>query len=689
MPPISESEPLMPRRADEQTRSRTEFLRSELHRHNYRYFVLDDPEISDAEYDRMMQELIFLEQAYPELESPDSPSARVGSPPLDKFETVRHAVPMLSLDKGFSEEELLAFDKRVHRSLEISEKLCYTAEPKLDGVAVELVYEAGRLAMASTRGDGEVGEVITPNIKTIAAIPLLLRTKADEAPPDLLEVRGEVFITKENFKALNERRLSEELPLFANPRNAAAGSLRQLDSRITARRPLDMFVYGIGTAPELMAADSHAEALNRLEQFGFPVNPLTRCRIELNEVLAYYRYLDEKRLSLDYEIDGMVVKVDRFSWQQALGTTSRRPRWAIAIKFEALQERSRVLDIQVQVGRTGALTPVAHLEPVNVGGVTVSRASLHNEDEVKKKDVRIGDQVFVQRAGDVIPEVVKVIESARDGSEKVFQMPDTCPVCGARAVRDEEAITRCINAACPAQLKANIKHFASKAAFDIDGLGDKLIDQLVEKGMVRQFADLFHLSRDQLQALERMGDKSAENLIHAIEASREVSLSRFLYAIGIRHVGQHTAGLLAARYPDLDALSRADKAELAAIDGIGPVVAKSIADFFSRSENLEILQALQDAGVVIRSEQQSEGSSALSGTSFVLTGRLETLTRDEAKKQIEAAGGKVTGSVSRRTDYVVAGEAAGSKLDKARELGVSVLSESELKALLAGPENSS
>ena len=684
----------MPRRADEKTRQRVEFLRSELHRHNYRYFVLDDPEISDAEYDRMMQELISIEQAHPELASPDSPSARVGSPPLEKFETVRHAVPMLSLDKGFSEEELLAFDKRVHRSLETDENVRYTAEPKLDGVAVELVYENGRLAMASTRGDGEVGEVITPNIKTIAAVPLVLQGRADEAPPGLLEVRGEVFITKENFKALNEHRLSEALSLFANPRNAAAGSLRQLDSRITARRPLDIFIYGIGTAPELMAADSHAEALRRLQLFGFPVNPLTRYQIPLDEVLAYYRHLDEKRLSLDYEIDGMVVKVDRFSWQQRLGTTSRRPRWAIAIKFEALQERTGVLDIQVQVGRTGALTPVAHLEPVNVGGVTVSRASLHNEDEVKKKDVRIGDRVFVQRAGDVIPEVVKVIESARDGSEKEFQMPQTCPVCGARAVRDEEAITRCINVACPAQLKANIKHFASKAAFDIDGLGDKLIDQLVEKGLVRQYADIFHLSHDQLSKLERMGDKSAENLIHAIDASREVSLSRFLYAIGIRHVGQHTAGLLAARYPDLDALSRAAEAELAAIDGIGPVVAKSIADFFSRSENLASISALQEAGVVIRSEQafsdqQAPGSSALSGKSVVLTGRLETLSRDQARKQIEAAGGKVTGSVSSKTDYVVAGEAAGSKLDKARELGISVLSESDLKTLLSGPENPS
>ncbi|MFO7840074.1 MAG: NAD-dependent DNA ligase LigA [Desulfosalsimonadaceae bacterium] len=664
---------------------RAAFLRNELNRHNYRYFVLDDPEISDAEYDRMMQELLELERAYPELAVPDSPTSRVGSAPLEKFDTIRHSLSMLSLDKGFSEQEIMAFDQRISRSLEISGPIIYTAEPKMDGVAVELVYENGRLSMASTRGDGEVGEVITPNIKTIAAVPLQLHTPEGESPPGLLEARGEVFISKHNFQTLNEQRLAEDKPLFANARNAAAGSLRQLDSRITARRPLDIYIYGIGTAPELYALDSHAQALQKLNQYGFPVNPLIRFRIQLKQVLEYFRNLQDSRLGLDYDIDGMVVKVDRFSLQQQLGTTSKRPRWALAVKFEALQERTRVLDIYVQVGRTGALTPVARLEPVNVGGVTVSRASLHNEDEVRKKDVRIGDQVFVQRAGDVIPEVVKAISSARDGSEKPFVMPDKCPVCGARAVRDEEAATRCINVACPAQLKANIKHFASKAAFDIDGLGDKLIDQLVEKGYVRSFADIFRLRRDELRELERMGEKSAQNLVDAIEAGRKVSLSRFLYAVGIRHVGQHTAGLLAARYKSIEALSGATKEELAAIDGIGPVVAESIVEFFAREQNLATISDLLANGVEIESppqEAEEPSQAPLFGRSFVLTGGLESMSRDQTRQKIEAAGGKVTGSVSSRTDYVVAGQSPGSKLDKARRLEVAVITEQELQAML-------
>ncbi len=668
---------------DSKIEERAAFLRKELHRHNYRYFVLDDPEISDAEYDRMMQELISLEQAYPELARPDSPTARVGSEPLDKFDTVNHSIPMLSLDKGFTDEEIIEFDKRIRRSLAIDENILYTAEPKLDGVAVELVYENGRLAMASTRGDGEVGEVITPNIKTISSVPLVINSSGDQKLPALLEARGEVFISKANFEALNRRRLSENQPLFANPRNAAAGSLRQLDSRITAQRPLEIYIYGVGTAPELTAFDSHAEVLRRLKGFGFRINPLIRYQIPLSRILEYYKYLNEKRLSLSYEIDGMVVKVDRLSYQQELGTTSKRPRWAIAIKFEALQERTRVLDIRVQVGRTGALTPVAHLEPVNVGGVTVSRATLHNEDEVKKKDVRIGDQVFVQRAGDVIPEVVKVISSVRDGSEVSFEMPKTCPVCGARAVRDEEAISRCINVACPAQLKANIKHLASKAAFDIDGLGDKLIDQLVEKNYVDSYADIFKLSWEGLRQLERMGDKSAENLINEIEAAKRVSLSRFLYAIGIRHVGQHTANILAAGYRDLDALSKATKEDLEAIEGIGPVVATSIAEFFSREENLKTIQAMFEAGVLIASAPETPRNDQLMGRTFVLTGKLETMSRDEAKQLIEAAGGRVTGSVSSKTDYVVAGESPGSKMDKARDLGVAILTEPEFKALVS------
>jgi len=669
---------------DPKTEERAAYLHKELHRHNYRYFVLDDPEISDAEYDRMMQELISLENTYPELVRPDSPTARVGSEPLDKFDTVAHSIPMLSLDKGFSENELLEFDQRVKRSLNTAEEILYTAEPKLDGVAVELVYENGWLTMASTRGDGQVGEVITPNIKTISSVPLVITPTGSQKVPETLEVRGEVIITKDNFETLNKRRLAENQPLFANPRNAAAGSLRQLDSRVTARRPLEIYIYGVGVAPELTAADSHAEVLRRLENLGFRINPLIRYQIDISKALAYYRELNEKRLSLGYEIDGMVVKVDRFSFQQELGSTSKQPRWAIAIKFAALQERTKVVDIKVQVGRTGALTPVARLEPVNVGGVMVSRASLHNEDEVRKKDVRIGDEVFVQRAGDVIPEVVKVITASRDGSEVPFEMPKTCPVCGARAVRDdEEAITRCINVNCPAQLKANIKHLASKAAFDIDGLGDKLIDQLVEKNYVASYADIFKLSRDQLRGLERMGDKSAENLVNAISESKKISLARFLYSIGIRHVGQHTASILAERYKDLDALSRASTEELEAIDGIGPVVASSIYEFFSRPENWKTIQAMLNSGVEIQRPVESLQSNQLAGRTFVLTGKLETMTRDEAKQQIESAGGKVAGSVSSKTDYVVAGESPGSKMEKARSLGIAVLSEADFKALVS------
>lgn len=662
--------------------ARAEFLRKELHRHNHRYFVLDDPEISDAEYDRLMEELIRIEQEHPELRDPDSPTARVGSPPLDKFDTLRHSIPMLSLDKGFSEDDLRSFDARIKRALKDPEELVYTAEPKLDGVAVELVYESGRLALASTRGDGEVGEVITPNIKTIPTLPLVIDNREKKDVPDFLEVRGEVFISRENFKALNDRRLSEGLPPFANARNAAAGSLRQLDSSVTAGRPLDIFIYGVGIAPELTATDSHSEALRRLEELGFQVNPLTRYEIDLQEVLEFYHYLSRNRLSLDYEIDGMVVKVNRFSLQQALGTTSKRPRWAIAIKFEALQERTRVKDIRVQVGRTGALTPVAFLEPINVGGVTVSRASLHNEDEVRKKDVRIGDQVFVHRAGDVIPEIVKVIDSTRDGSEKPFSMPDHCPACGARAVRDEEAITRCINVSCPAQVKGNIRHFASKPAFDIDGLGEKLVDQLVEKGLVRSYPDIFHLDKEELQKLDRMGEKSSENLVNAIDASRKVSMSRLLYAIGIRHVGQHVASLLAAEFASIDELAAAEAGMLEQIEGIGPVVAASIADFFSNPQNLRTIHALLDAGVIVETEKGEEAPGRLEGLTFVLTGSLESLTRDDAKKMIEAQGGRVTGSVSRKTDYVVAGESAGSKLDKARELGVTVLDETGLRSLI-------
>ncbi|MCU0600089.1 MAG: NAD-dependent DNA ligase LigA [Desulfobacterales bacterium] len=664
-------------------KDRVETLRLELHRHNHRYFVLDDPEISDAEYDRMMQELIVLESEWPELASPDSPSVRVGSPPLEKFQSVTRTRPMLSLDKGFGEADFISFDQRVKKGLGVNDEIYYTAEPKIDGVAVELVYENGTLVMASTRGDGETGEVVTANVKTIPTVPLVLQQVEDASMPDLLELRGEIFLSKSNFQSLNSDQMSRGLPLFANPRNAAAGSLRQLDSRITSLRPLEIYIYGVGDS-ESIKAHSHADALMTLKRMGLRVNPLVRPKILSNDVIAYYHEIDQMRDSLPYEIDGIVIKVDSFSYQETLGSTSRRPKWAIAVKFEATQETTRIIDISVQVGRTGAMTPVADLEPVNIAGVSVSRATLHNEDEVFKKDIRIGDRVFVRRAGDVIPEVVKVITSARNGAEKPFQMPKKCPVCDADAVRlHGESVTRCTNIACPAQIKATIRHFASKGAFDIEGLGEKLIDQLVDLKLISSCADIFHLTADSLQKLDRMGPKSADNLIKAIENRKRISFHRFLFGLGIRHVGEHAAKILSGAFQNLSELEKTTGPQLEAIDGIGPVVAASISIFFSQEENRRIIQRLIDGGVTIIYDAPRVFKNKLSGKSFVLTGTLESLSRSQAKTLIEGAGGKVSGSVSRKTDYVVAGESPGSKLEAARELGVPVLNESEFKALVS------
>lgn len=673
-------------KVDPEIERRIERLRQALHEHNHRYFVLDDPVISDAEYDRLMQELIALEHAWPRYSSPDSPSARVGSPPLEKFETVPHTVPMMSLDKGFTEADLLSFDERVRKLLKTEEKIVYTAEPKIDGVAVELVYEKGVLRLASTRGDGITGEVITANVKTIQTVPMRLPSESRRQIPDLLEVRGEIFIRRDNFKRLNEKRAEENLPLFANPRNAAAGSLRQLDSAVTATRPLEIFIYNVSD-PKVLETTSQADTLAALKDLGFRINPLILTRAALHEVVDYFRKLDEKRQGLPYEIDGMVVKVDAFRQQEILGSTSRSPRWALAVKFKALQERTRILDIQVQVGRTGALTPVAHLAPVNVGGAMVSRATLHNEDEIRKKDIRIRDRVFVQRAGDVIPEVVKVIADARDGSERPFVMPEKCPVCGSETVRIQgEAVTRCINASCPAQVKGNLRHFAGKGAFDIDGLGEKLIDQLVDLKMVRSYADLFALTPDVLKDLDRMGEKSAQNIIAAIQSSKTIGLSRFLYALGIRHVGEHSARLIAAAFGGLEAVRTAEKADFEGIEGIGPVVAESIADFFAQPENRETLDRLLQRGIIIEkalAAGEGNGNAArLAGQSFVLTGKLAAMTRSEAKALIEAAGGTVTSSVSSKTRYLVAGEDPGSKLEKARKAGVEIIDETAFKKLV-------
>jgi DNA ligase (NAD+) len=658
-----------------------EDLRRTLHKHNYRYYVLDDPEVSDAEYDRMMQELIALENEFPDLSHPDSPTSRVGAPPLDRFETVAHTLPMLSLDNGFNDEDIIEFDRRIKKNLGTDDEIIYTAEPKLDGVAVEFVYENGRLTTASTRGDGINGEVITSNARTIRSVPLLLENRKNIPIPSRLEVRGEVFMGREGFKRLNNERLNHNLPPFANPRNAAAGSLRQLDSKITASRPLEIFFYGIGVVTDL-DLESHWDTLVILKNLGFRMNPLIRAKIALKGVLDYYRELVEMRFQLPYDIDGVVIKVDSFSMQRFLGSTSRSPRWAMAYKFKAHQETTRVTNIEVQVGRTGVLTPVAHLETINIGGALVSRATLHNEQEIKRKDIKIGDTVLVQRAGDVIPEVVKVIESKRTGKEEIFKMPLGCPVCHSSVVRTEsEAALRCVNSACPAQVKERIKHFASKRAFNIDGLGDKLVEQLVDKGLLHSYADIFHLNEKTLACLERMGPKSAENIVNAIEESKQITLARFVFALGIHHVGEHVAGTLASTFESFENFLAATTDDLKAIDGVGPVVAKSVADFFQQDENRKAIEAIIAHGITVLREDKKIGG-ALKNKVLVLTGTLGNMTRAEAKKNIETAGGRVAGSVSRNTDYLVAGTSPGSKLKRAHDIGVQIIDEKTLLELL-------
>lgn len=661
---------------------RAENLRDNLHRHNYRYHVLDDPEISDGEYDRMMRELIRLETSHPGLSTPDSPTMRVGAPPLEKFETIDHSIPMLSLDNAFSDSDIIDFDRRIKKILKHDDKIIYTAEPKLDGIAVEIVYEDGKLARASTRGDGVRGELITSNVRTIRSVPILLRKNKIITMPSVLEVRGEVFLGKEGFRQLNSERLRQKLAPFANPRNASAGSLRQLDSKITAKRPLEIFFYGIGIIRGPVT-QSHWETLQTLQLLGLRINPRIRPQISLREVLEYYKELKEDRPKLPYDIDGMVVKVDRVSFQQRLGTTSRSPRWAIAYKFKAVQETTRIENIKVQVGRTGVLTPVALLMPVIVGGAMVSRATLHNEDEIKKKGIRIGDTVLVQRAGDVIPEVVKVIESRRTGTEAGFVMPKRCPVCDSVVTRTKgESATRCINSACPAQVKERIKHFASKGAFDIAGLGDKLVEQLVDRGLLSSYADIFHLEEDQLSHCERMGKKSARNLALAIERSKKVTLSRFIYALGIRHVGEHVAGILADKYGVFENLLNSSTDELKSIEGIGPVLAESLPKFFRQNENRITISRIFDFGVQIV-HHDIKKRDVLDGKIFVLTGTLVSMTRSEAQNLIEMAGGNVVSSVTGNTDYLVVGKSPGSKLDRAKERHVEIIDEAALKRIIS------
>jgi DNA ligase (NAD+) len=666
---------------EEAARERAAYIRKELNRHNYLYYLLDDPEISDAEYDRMMRELVDLEERFPELITPDSPTQRVGARPLEKFTTIEHTIPMLSLENGFDKDEIRAFDHRVKKLLGTDATITYTAEPKMDGTAVELIYEKGLLARASTRGDGFTGEDITANVRTIRTVPLVLLSDPSFPIPGRMEVRGEVFIGLSGFRSLNSQRLEQEETPFANPRNAAAGSLRQLDPGITARRPLEMFCYGIGVV-EGADFNTHWEALQILRRLGLRINPLARICRGIESAVEYYRKIESERNELPYEIDGVVIKVDDLGLQRRLGKKSRSPRWAIAYKFAPTQESTSVVSIEVQVGRTGVLTPVANLAPVSVGGVVVSRATLHNEDEIAKKDIRRGDTVLVQRAGDVIPEVVKVIESKRTGGEVRFRMPDSCPVCGSEVVRlSGEVARRCINTSCRAQVKERIKHFASKNALDVDGLGDKLVKQLVEKGLVGSYADLFALKRDMICGLERMAEKSADNLLAAMEKSKKTTFDRFVYALGIRYVGQHLAKVLARHFGSLDRLIGANEEELLDLKEVGPQVAGSVVAFFGNPENRRNIERLLASGVMPEAMPVLH-EPVLAGMTFVLTGTLSSLTRAQAKAQIERLGGKAAGTVSSRTSYVVAGENPGSKLNKARNLGIEIIDEEGLKEIL-------
>jgi DNA ligase (NAD+) len=651
---------------------RADELRRLIERHNYRYYVLDDPEVPDAEYDRLMRELESLESTYPDLITADSPTQRVSGTPMDGFETVQHRVPMLSLGNAFSDVEVADFYRRVSQGLE-RDDIVFAAEPKLDGVAISLTYVGGLLTTAATRGDGERGEDVTANVRTIRAIPLKL---LGEGWPSLLEVRGEIYMPRAGFETFNRKAREQGEKPLVNPRNGAAGSLRQLDPQLTAKRPLAFYAYGTATRDKL--PETQFDALTRLRDWGFPVNPEIRRVQGLGGCLDYHVRMEALRPELGYDIDGVVYKVDRFDQQGILGFISKAPRWALAHKFPAEEEITRLLEIDIQVGRTGALTPVARLEPVFVGGVTVTNATLHNEDEIRRKDVRAGDWVVVRRAGDVIPEVARVIHQRREVDLPEFQMPETCPECGSAVERVEgEAVTRCTGGlVCPAQRKHSIRHFATRKAMDIEGLGDKLVDQLVEAGLVNTVADLYHLNHEQIASLERMGGKSAENLLKALEDSKEPPLDRLLYALGIREVGEVTARSLAVHFGTMEALREASEETLVEVNDVGPIVASHVAAFFQQENNRQVIQALSDAGVSWQPLEDQSGEQPLAGETWVLTGAL-SMPRIQAKNLLESLGAKVTSSVSAKTSTLLAGEAAGSKLTKAQKLGVKVISESD------------
>ena len=659
-----------------------EELREKIRYHNYRYYVLDDPTVSDAEYDRLMRDLIELEEKYPQYITSSSPTQRIGIEPVSGFTTVKHITSMLSLANAFSTEELQAFDQRIKKLIP-QQKLEYVVELKIDGLAVALVYENGIFIRGATRGDGVNGEEITSNLRTVKSIPLKL---FGENIPPRIEVYGEVYMKKSDFKKLNEERIKKGESLFANPRNAAAGSVRQLDPRITARRHLDTFIYR-ATFPEGNNSNVHMEVLNYLKNIGFKVNPHIKLFQDIGEVVSYCLQWIEKKEELDYEIDGMVIKVNSLRMREELGSTTRSPRWAIAYKFPAQQVTTRVQGIIVQVGRTGALTPVAILDPVRISGSVVQRATLHNEDEIRRKDIRIGDVVLIQKAGEIIPEVVKVIKEKRTGKETEFLMPTQCPVCGAKVFRPEgEVASRCNSLTCPAQIKERIRHFASRNAMDIEGLGPAIIDQLVEKGLIKDISDLYFLERDDLISLERMAEKSADNLLDAIEKSKKKSLPNLIYGLGIRYVGVHTAEVITRYYPTLDKFKKANLEKLIEINEIGPKIAESIILFFKEKESLAIIERVRSTGLNFGQEEEKireeKEVQMLAGKQFVLTGTLKDFTRTQAKEIISELGGRVTGSVSKKTDYVVAGEDPGSKYQKAQELGVPIINGEEFKKII-------
>lgn len=659
-----------------------EELREKIRVNNYRYYVLDDPLIADIEYDRLMRELIELEEKYPQYINSYSPTQRVGMKPVSGFKEVTHMKPMLSLANAFSSDELLAFDKRIKKI--IPEKdIDYVVELKIDGLAVSLVYNNGFFLRGATRGDGVTGEEISSNLKTIKSIPLKLREKNVSS---YLEVYGEVYMKKSDFIKLNHKRLKKGEKIFANPRNASAGSVRQLAPSVTVQRPLDIFIYRANIPEEYMFTQ-HIEVLNFLKKIGFKVNPNIKLCKNINEAIDYCQEWIDKKDGLDYEIDGMVIKVNSLNFREKLGSTTRSPRWAIAYKFPAQQVTTKVRKIIVQVGRTGALTPVAILNPVKVSGSIVQRATLHNEDEIKKKDIRVGDTVLVQKAGEIIPEIIKVIKERRTGQEKEFIMPDSCPVCGAKVFRVEgEAVSRCESLICPAQIKQRIRHFASRDAMDIEGLGPAIIEQLVDNGLIRDFTDLYYLKHEDMIILDRLAKKSVDNLMKAIENSKRKDLVNLLYGLGIRYVGIHTAEVMVKYHKNLDQYKNIELEELIKINEVGPKIAESIIFFFSQKENVEIIEKLREAGLNFGRNEEEENIEdrkiqRLQEKQFVLTGTLKDFTRSQAKKIINQLGGRVTGSVSKNTNYVVVGEDPGSKYQKARELGVNIINEEEFKKI--------